>query len=693
MKENMVTVTIDDQNIDVPSQTTILQATQLLGIEVPMFCYHPRLSIAGNCRMCLVEVEGSRKPVASCAIPVEDGMIVRTTTPFVKKSREGALEFLLLNHPLDCPICDQGGECDLQDITFAYGQDKTRLNFPKRAIPKKEFGPLIKTEMTRCIHCTRCVRFATEVAGVPELGAINRGGYTEIVSLLDKPFASELSGNIIDLCPVGALTSKPYAFKGRPWEMRKTETIDVMDAVGSHIRVDTRGLEVVRVLPRVFDPINEEWISDKTRFAYDGLSKQRLDRPYIKRAEGKWEESTWEETFTYTASALSALQGEEIAAIIGDMADVESMFALKKLMADLKSPNIDCRQDNAGCFPDVPESYRLNTPIARLEEADFLLLVGCNPRIEAPLINNRLRKAYTRGNLEAAYVGPPTELNYPAIGLGAHLPILEEIASGDHPIAKKLKEAQKPVIMVGQAVLRRPDWERTLHISYKIADNYGAITKEWCGFNVLQLAASRVGGLMLGCVPTGAYKNVNDILKGAHAGKIKAVYLLGADEIDTSSLKDTFVIYQGHHGDRGAEAADVILPGCAYTEKEGMYVNAEGRPQIALRACPAPGEAERDWRILYQLAKKLGKQWKWECITDVRAELFKEHPELSAIGELPSKPFASFIKKFSDTKHFVHEALAPAIQNFYHTDPISRQSKTMALCAKTFLTSNVEAQG
>jgi NADH-quinone oxidoreductase subunit G len=685
MTKDTVKVTIDGQTVTVPRETTILQATQILEIEVPLFCYHPRLSIAGNCRMCLVEVEGSRKPVASCAMPVEEGMVVHTKTPFVRESREGALEFLLLNHPLDCPICDQGGECDLQDITVGYGKDKSRLSFPKRAVSAKDFGPLIKTEMNRCIHCTRCVRFATEVAGVQHLGAVNRGEKTEIVSLLGRPFDSELSGNVIDLCPVGALTSKPYAFKGRPWEMRRTETIDVMDAVGSHVRVDTRGIEVMRILPRVFDPINEEWISDKARFSYDGLKVERLDRPYVKRSNNQLEATSWDEAFAHIKANLSDLKGTEMAAIMGDVADLESMYCLKKLMDHLECPNVDCRQDGASSLSHIRNSYIMNTPIERLEEADYVLLVGTNPRFEAPMVNVRLRKAYTHGRLQGAIIGPAMNVTYPLDHLGDHPSILEEIASGKHAVSKALKAAEKPLIIMGQSVFRRDDWARILTLCHQIANAYGVIQKDWVGLNTLQLAAARVGGLELGCVPGPKGLGTKDILKGARDRQIRALYLLGADEIDTTNLKDTFVIYQGHHGDAGAEVADVILPGCAYTEKEGLYVNTEGRTQQAFRACPAPGEAREDWAIITMLAKELGAEFGFEVIESVRSAIFKDKPHLDSNGDIPNIPFKPFLKDIGADTSLLKEPFVNAIQNFYQTDVLSRHSETMAICAKTFL--------
>jgi len=682
---NTVNLTIDNQKMTVEKGTTVLQATQLKGIEVPTFCYHAKLSIAGNCRMCLVEIEGQRKPVASCAMPCEEGMVVHTTTPFVKESRAGALEFLLLHHPLDCPICDQGGECDLQDITIAYGQDKSRYGFYKRAVPQKEFGPLIKTEMNRCIHCTRCVRFATEVAGMPNIGAFYRGEHTEIVSLLDKPFASELSGNIIDLCPVGALTSKPYAYKGRPWELSKRETIDVMDAVGSHIRVDTRGLEVMRILPRAFDPINEEWISDKTRFAFDGLKKQRLDRAYVKDHDGILREASWDEALLKVSHTLKEYTGPEMAGIAGDMVEVESVYLFKKLMDHLKVPHIDCRQDGAKLLSAPRCSYIMNTPIERLEEADYALLIGTNPRREAPLINARLRKAYAHGVLEVSAIGPLMDLTYPFEHLGDHPRVLEKILDGTHPVCEKLKKASKPVIILGQAPLRRKDGGRFLHMAHKIADKYKLVTPNWCGFNVLQTAAGRVGGMDVGFVPQKNGKNVAEILSAAAMGTIKVVYLLAADELDVYALKDTFVIYQGHHGDKGAEVADVILPSAAYTEKDGLYVNAEGRPQYAYQACPPPGEARLDTAILGDLLKATGSAFRFDNLDTLRHHLFEDHPHLGHVGDVPTAPFQSFLKDIKPPESFENEPLQPAIENFYQTDPISRNSATMAQCARTFL--------
>ena len=680
-----INVFVNGHPLAVEPGTTVLQASQMLDIEVPIFCYHPRLSVAGNCRMCLVEIEGQKKPVASCAMPVAEGMRIRTDTKFVRESREGALEFLLLHHPLDCPICDQGGECDLQDVTVSYGRDKSRFAFYKRAVQKKEFGPLIKTEMNRCIHCTRCVRFATEVAGLPEVGAVNRGEHTEIVSLMDKPFASELSGNVIDLCPVGALTSKPYAFKGRSWEMRRTESIDVMDAVGSHIRIDTRGGEVMRILPRVFQPVNEEWISDKARFAYDGLKMSRLDRPYVKDEKGILREASWYDALESVSKQLKLAKADQIAALAGDMVDIEAFYCMNKLLDHLKSPHRDCRQDGAFLMSGTRSSYIMNTPIDRVEEADFALLIGTNIRTEAPIVNARLRKAYAHGILKAAYVGPEIDLGYPATCLGDDPSVLKAIADGKHPIAEKLKAAKKPILFLGQAPLRRKDAEKIMALAHTIADKYGLDQKDWCGFNVLQNAAARVGGMDVGFVPKEGGKNTEQILEAARKGQIKVLYLMGADEIDTAGLEKTFVIYQGHHGDKGAEVADVILPSAAYTEKEGLYVNAEGRPQSTYRACPAPGEAKPDWNIIQDLAKKMGLDLGYAHVADLRQDIEKQCPLFGAIGQRPNKPFTPFLDKLDAKASLTKAPVRYAFENFYKTDVISRHSEVMDQCTRAFM--------
>lgn len=681
----MPKLTIDDKEVDVPEGMTVLQAAEMLDIEIPVFCYHPKLSIAGNCRMCLVEMDHSSKPIASCAMPACEGMVIRTQTPMVKKARQGVLEFLLINHPLDCPICDQGGECDLQDITVAYGGDSSRYALNKRAVPDKEFGPLIETAMNRCIQCTRCIRFATEVAGVPELGATGRGEDMEIGTYVQKAITSELSGNLIDICPVGALTSKPYNYRGRPWELSHTPSIDVFDAVGSAIRLDTRGREVMRVLPRQNDEVNEDWISDKVRFSYDGLKYQRLDQPYVRKKDGRLSPVSWDKAFAAIAERLKDIPGDQIAAIVGDMVDAEAMVVLKDLMEALGSPHIDCRQDGAQNESDPRCSYLFNTTIAGIERADFCFLIGTNPRWEAPLINARIRKNYLYSGLPVALIGPSHDLGYPVNSLGNDPLILEKILGGSHPIAASLKAAKCPMMIVGPGVLRREDGGALLHLARQIAEKYGFIHQgkttvpdPWNGFNVLHMAASRVGGLDLGLVPTSKGYDVKRILEAAAAKKMKVVYLVGADELDTALLKSAFVIYQGHHGDRGASVADVILPGAAYTEKSGTYVNTEGRVQRSFKAVSPPGEAKEDWKIIRALSEKLGLTLPYDTLEEVRARLVEINSlfeELDTVQRALWLPFGQEGKISSDP-------FRAALENFYMTDSISRQSITMAKCER-----------
>ena len=558
----MPKVTVDGIEVEVPPGATVLQACEAAGKEIPRFCYHERLSIAGNCRMCLVEMERAPKPVASCAMPAGDGMVIKTDTPLVRKARNGVMEFLLINHPLDCPICDQGGECDLQDQAMAFGFDHSRYHENKRAVKDKELGPLVKTIMTRCIHCTRCVRFATEVAGVEELGATGRGESMEIGTYVEKALSSELSGNLIDLCPVGALTSKPYAFAARPWELRKTESIDVMDAVGSNIRIDARGSEVMRVLPRLHEDVNEEWISDKTRFACDGLRRQRLDRPYVRR-DGKLQPATWAEALSAAAEALLQADPKRIGAIAGDLCDAESMYALKGLMKSLGSPHLDCRQDGAKLDAGCRAGYLFNATIAGIEEADAIVIVGSNPRVEAPVLNARIRKRWLRGGLSVGVIGEQADLTYRTDYLGAGPQTLSDLADGTHGFARTLKSATKPVIILGQGALARPDGAAVLALARKAAETLGVVREGWNGFCVLHTAAARVAGLDLGFVPGKGGLDVTAMVERAGAGGLDVLYLLGADEIDTDALGQTFVIYQGHHGDAGAHRADVILPGAA----------------------------------------------------------------------------------------------------------------------------------
>ena len=672
----MAKVTIDGEEIEVPDGITVLQACELAGKEIPRFCYHERLSVAGNCRMCLVEVApGPPKPAASCALPIGDGMEIKTNSEMVKKAREGVMEFLLINHPLDCPICDQGGECDLQDQSMAYGVGESRFRENKRAVPDKYIGPLVKTQMTRCIQCTRCVRFITEVAGVEELGATGRGENMEITTYVEKALSSELSANIVDLCPVGALTSKPYAFNARPWELTRTESVDAMDAVGSNIRIDSRGREVMRVLPLLNEDINEEWISDKTRYACDGLRRQRLDTPYVKR-DGKLQAASWDEAFAAIAEKVNSVSGDRIAAIAGDLADCEAMTALKDLMGALGSSNIDCRQDGARIDPKSLAGYIFNTTIAGIEEADACLMIGTNPRLEAPVLNSRLRKRWIASGLKVGAIGVQTDLTYPAEFLGAGPQTLKEIASGSHPFRKILDEAEKPMLIIGQGALARDDGATVLAMARDIADKTGMIADGWNGFNMLHTAAARVGGLDLGFVPDDAGKSVSDILGGA-----EIVYLLGADEIDMSAVSNAFVIYQGHHGDAGAHAADVILPGAAYTEKSGTYVNTEGRVQRGTRAVFPPGEAKEDWTIIRALSDRLGHCLPYDSIGALRKRMVEINPVFASRNEIQTAAWEDFgtAGAVSDTP------FALPIDNFYMTDPISRASETMADCTREIL--------
>jgi NADH-quinone oxidoreductase subunit G len=676
----MPKLTIDGVEIEAEAGLSVLQACEQAGKEIPRFCYHERLSIAGNCRMCLVEMERSPKPIASCAMPVADGMVIHTNTPLVKKAREGVMEFLLINHPLDCPICDQGGECDLQDQAMAYGVGLSRYRENKRAVKDKNLGPLVETHMTRCIHCTRCIRFATEVAGVEELGATGRGEHMEVGTYVEKVLTSELSANIIDLCPVGALTSKPYAFAARPWELTRTESVDVMDALGSNIRIDTRGGEVMRVLPVLNEDINEEWISDKTRFACDGLNRQRLDRPYI-REDGKLRPASWDEALKAVSNRLSGIDGGRIAAIAGDLADCEAMVALKDLMAALESPNIDCRQDGARLDARVRASYVLNSTIAGIETAGACLLIGTDPRREAPLLNARLRKRTLQGAFPVGVIGPEIDLTYPLTHLGAGPETLAELAAGNHAFHGTLKDAARPMLILGQGAVARGDGARVLGAAHKIAVDCGMVSDDWCGFGVLHLAAARVGGLDLGFVPGEDGCDVASILEGAESGTIEVVYLLGADEIAMENLGDAFVIYQGHHGDAGAHRADVILPGAAYTEKRATYVNTEGRAQHTSPATYPPGEAREDWTIIRALSDMLGRPLPYDDLAGVRARMNEIGPHFATPGEVAACEWGAF----GEDGTMDPEPFALPVANFYMTDPISRASETMAECSRAIL--------
>ncbi|QKV17955.1 NADH-quinone oxidoreductase subunit NuoG [Oricola thermophila] len=683
----MAVIKVDGKEVEVPDHYTLLQACEEAGAEVPRFCFHERLSIAGNCRMCLVEVKGGPpKPAASCAMGVKDMRPgpngeppeVFTNTPMVKKAREGVMEFLLINHPLDCPICDQGGECDLQDQAMAFGVDASRYQENKRAVEDKYIGPLVKTIMTRCIHCTRCVRFTTEVAGISELGLIGRGEDAEITTYLEQAMSSELQGNVIDLCPVGALTSKPYAFQARPWELSKTESIDVMDAVGSAIRVDTRGREVMRIMPRVNEAVNEEWISDKTRFIWDGLRTQRLDRPYVRGADGRLRPSSWSQAFAAIKAAMDGKQGADIGAIAGDLAGVEEMFALKGLMESLGSPNLDCRQDGAALDPSLGRaSYIFNPTIEGIEEADAILVVGSNPRFEAAVLNARIRKAWRAGDVKIGVIGDFGDLRYDYEQLGVGPETLKELADGTHKFFRKLKAAKRPMIIVGQGALARGDGSAILGLAAKVADAAGAVTRDWNGFAVLHTAAARVGGLDLGFVPGKGGKDAAKML-----AESDVLFLLGADEMDMRKRKQGgFTVYIGTHGDIGAHHADVILPASAYTEKSATYVNTEGRVQMTTRAGFAPGDAKEDWAILRALSDVLGHRLPFDSLEQLRAKLYEAHPHFAHVDGIEAGNAGDIAALAKKGGKLNKSAFASPVKDFYLTNPIARASAVMAECS------------
>ena len=694
---------INGKEHEMPNGITLIQACEIAGVEIPRFCYHERLSIAGNCRMCLIEVAGMPKPVASCAMSVNDLRPARDGTPpsivtdseTVKKAREGVLEFLLINHPLDCPICDQGGECDLQDQTMAYGFDASRFQDNKRAVEEKYLGPLIDTYMNRCIHCTRCIRFMTEVAGVEELGAIGRGEDMEITTYLERGMFSNLSGNVVDLCPVGALTSKPYAFVARPWELTKTPSIDVMDAVGSAIRVDARGREVLRILPRENEAINEEWISDKARHVWDGLRTQRIDRPYVRR-DGKLEPTSWDEAFRLIAGKLKGLDGKRLGAIAGDLAACEEMFALKLLAERLGSPNIDCRQDGAKLDPTLGRAtYVFNSTIEGIDRADAFLVVGTNPRREAPVLNARILKRIRQSQARppVGLIGEEADLTYAYDYLGAGPETLAKVADGSHSFLKKLEGTEWPILMVGQAALARTDGAAVLALAAKAAMTMGAIKPGWNGFNILHHAAARVGGLDIGFVPDDGGLDVEGMLDAASAGKLDVVYLLGADQIDMERLGNAFVIYQGSHGEQGAHRADVILPGAAYTEKSAIYVNTEGRPQMTARAVFPPGEAREDWKIIRALSGVLGKPLPFDSATELRAKLFEAHPHLALLDLVEPADSAAVERLAQKPARADKERFGHAIDDYYLTNPIARASAIMANLSALHAGANKRATG
>ena len=676
----MPKIIVNNKEVEFEEGMTVLQACELAGEEIPRFCYHERLSIAGNCRMCLVEMEKSPKPIASCAMPAADGMKIKTNTPFVDKARKSVMEFLLANHPLDCPVCDQGGECDLQDQSLFYGFDHSRYTEDKRQVKEKYMGPLIKTEMTRCIHCTRCIRFATEVAGIPELGAIGRGEDMEITTYLEKSMESELSANVIDLCPVGALTSKPYAFEARPWDLKKTETIDVMDAVGSNIRVDTYGWEVKRVLPRVNEDINEEWISDKTRYACDGLLKQRLDTPYI-RKNGKLQKSSWDQALKLLINKLKSFNPNEIAGLVGDLADLEMIYGFKYFFEKcIGSKNFECRQDRIYINPRERMNYIFNSFINGIEDSDLILLVGTNPRLEATILNARIRKAYIKNRIKIYSIGDPGDLTYPYQNIGSSTSIIKEIVSGLHEISGKIKKSKKPLIIIGESALYGKAGEYVFETlkSYLSTNNF--IREDWNALNILTQQASRVGSIDLGIYSISENDNYSFFNK-LENNDFKFMYLLGADNINFDK-KDKFIVYQGSHGDKGAEIADIILPGAAYTEKNGLFVNLEGKLQSAYKASYPPGDAREDWIIIKDLANMMKKTLGYDDVQHLRELINKEI-------QLKINNNACKINKVD----FVEKNILIEPIDYYYTNPIARSSKVMSECrqiSKKFLFTGIE---
>src|ERR1700686_2095590 len=674
----MTKLIVDGKEIDVPPEYTLLQACEAAGAEIPRFCFHERLSIAGNCRMCLIEGAGIPKPQVSCAVGVKDlqpnkdgsPKVINTRTPMVKKAREGVMEFLLINHPLDCPICDQGGECDLQDQAMAYGVDASRYVENKRAVEDKYIGPLVKTIMTRCIHCTRCIRFSTEVAGVSELGAIGRGEDMEITTYLEQAMTSELQSNVVDLCPVGALTSKPYAFAARPWELNKTQSIDVMDALGSAIRIDTRGREVMRILPRTNDAVNEEWISDKTRHVVDGLRTQRLDQPYL-RVNGRLRPASWKEAFATIADKAKAASGARIGALAGQFAGVEEMFALKSLMNALGTKNIDARFPGSPLHPKPGRaSYLFNSTIAGIDEADAIMLIGTNPRREAAVLNARIRKRYLKGGVLLGLVGEKGDLTYPYNYLGAGPSSLAQFV--EHAPADKVK----PMFIIGQGALNRPDGAAVLAMAAKAAQSLGLVKDGWNGFNILHSEAALPGALDLGFVPGEGGLDTGAMLK---AGALDVLFLLGVDEVEVPA--GAFVVYIGTHGDRGAHRADVILPGAAYPEKSSIYVNTEGRVQMANRASFPPGDAREDWAIIRALSAALRETLPYDSLPELRRAVFTAHPHLMRIDQIvPGDP--ADVRKLAALGGTLDKVpFRSTLKDFYLTNPIARASAVMAECS------------
>ncbi len=663
----MLKLKVNDINVEVEEGLTVLQACEKAGVEIPRFCYHEKLSIAGNCRMCLVEMEKSPKPIASCAMPAADGMVIKTNTPKIEKSRKGVMEFLLANHPLDCPVCDQGGECDLQDQSMYYGIDKSRFKENKRYVPDKYMGPLIKTQMTRCIHCTRCIRFATEIAGVPELGAIGRGEDMQITTYLEKSIQSELSGNVIDLCPVGALTSKPYVFEARPWELKKTETIDVMDAVGSNIRVDTYDWEVKRVLPIINEDINEEWISDKTRYACDGLLSQRLDTPYIKY-NNKFEKASWNEVYNIIKSKIKNLESNKICGFVGDLTNMETAFIFKEFFErTIDSKNYESRSSNSFIDTSIRENYLFNSKINGIEESDLILIIGANPRYEATIVNARIRKAFLNNNTEIISLNDLGDLTYPYKNLDGKTQTIKDIFEKNNILSKRILESKKPMIILGESFLKIKSANYLFHSLKKFLFENNKFSDEWNPLNILSTDAATVGNFDLDIV-----NNDKNLINDLNENKFELVYLLGQDNLKFDK-KNEFVIYQGSHGDKGAEMADIILPGSAYTEQSGHYTNLEGKIQKAYKASYPPGNAKEDWEIINDIAEIINNR-----------KLFNDKDELESsmfnfLNLKKDKDEKSQIKK-DFQNDFIDEKLKIEIKDYYFSNVIARSSKTMLDC-------------
>ncbi|MDC3035958.1 NADH-quinone oxidoreductase subunit NuoG [Candidatus Pelagibacter sp.] len=676
----MLKLKVNDIDVEVEEGLTVLQACEKAGFEIPRFCYHEKLSIAGNCRMCLVEIEKSPKPVASCAMPAAEGMIIKTNTPKIEKSRKGVMEFLLANHPLDCPVCDQGGECDLQDQSMFYGIDKSRFKENKRAVPDKNMGPLIKTQMTRCIHCTRCIRFATEIAGVPELGAIGRGEDMQITTYLEKSIQSELSGNVIDLCPVGALTSKPYVFEARPWELKKTETIDVMDAVGSNIRVDTYGWEVKRILPIINEDINEEWISDKTRYACDGLLNQRLDTPFIKY-NNKFEKASWDEVYKIIKSKINNTNKEDICGFIGDLTNMEASFIFKEFFERvLESKRYDCRSKKSFINCSSRENYLFNSTINGIEESDFILLIGTNPRFEATMLNARIRKAYLNNNTKIISLNNVGDLTYPYQNLNGKTQTIKDIIENKNDISKELIKSKKPIIILGESFLNLKSADYLFFGLKEFLLKNNKLTDDWKPLNLLSTDAATVGSLDLGIVD-----ETNEVFNKLKENKYKIIYLLGNDNL-IFDKKDEFIIYQGSHGDKGAEIADIILPGSAYTEQTGHYTNLEGKIQKAYKASYPPGEAKEDWQIINDLAEIMNNR---KLFND------KEELESSMFNYLNLRQDKSDSKLFHslNQNNFENEDLEINFKKYYFSNVIARSSITMLNCNNAKIDLNTKRTG